>query len=136
GLAACGGQQQAIGNVGGIVVIATDSLWNAVGDSLTSALGPRIFTVRDERAFEVTHIAPTRPNWTEMRNFRQVLALGAAGDAWVQPIVEEAGGSAQDGIVQTTDVWARNQFATAMVLPASSDAEAARAGLPRLSAIM
>jgi hypothetical protein len=136
GLTACGSQQQAIGNVSGIVVVATDSLWNALGDSITSALGPRIFTVRDERTFEVTHVAPSSSTWPEMRRFRQVLAFGAAEDGWVRPILDARDAAGAGDIVQATDVWARNQFATAVVLPGSNAVDAAHERLPELAMVV
>jgi hypothetical protein len=137
--AGCGGSRQAVGTVSSVIVIATDSLWNAIGDSIVTALEPRIFTVRDERTFEVTHVSPANPNWTELRQFRQIVALGTATDPWVQPVLNRAerrGAGAAGTIVQASDVWARNQFATAVVLPESSAAEPALAAVPALSAAL
>ncbi|MEX1184285.1 MAG: DUF4837 family protein [Gemmatimonadota bacterium] len=136
-LTACGGSRQAVGDVDSVIVIATDSLWAAVGDSMLAALEPRIFTVRPERTFEVTHVAPSDDRWMELRRFRQVLTLGAAGDPWVKPVLETAREGERGGdIVQSSDVWASNQFATAAVLPASSAADAARDLVPRIAAVL
>ncbi|CAN5645466.1 hypothetical protein BH23GEM10_BH23GEM10_06420 [soil metagenome] len=129
---ACGNQTQAVGNVGSVIVLTTDELWSAIGDSVLAALEPPIFTVRDERTFEVTHMAPSNPRWTEMRNFRQVLVMGAADDAWVRPAL--GGDAAAGSIVQARNVWARNQFVTAVVLPESSAADAALEAVPAVAA--
>jgi hypothetical protein len=123
-----------MGTATSIIVIATDSVWAAIGDSVMTALEPRIYTVRSERTFEVTHIAPSDPDWLELRQFRQIVSIGAPDDAWVQPILEEAG--EQTGIVRTRDVWARNQRAMAIVLPAADAADAALPHLDRLGAVI
>jgi hypothetical protein len=136
-LAACGGRKQAVGTVSAVIVIASDSLWAAVGDSIVSALEPRIFTTRDERTFEVTHVSPATRTWTEMREFRQVLVLGTATDPWVRPVLERAGAAdGVSGIVQATNVWARNQFATAVVLPATDASDAALGHVGRIAAVI
>lgn len=123
----CGGSRQAVGTVSSVIVIATDALWAAIGDNIIDALEPRIFTVRDERTFEVTHVSPTDPNLSQLRRFRQIVAIGAVADPWIEPVLDRAGrrGNATGSIVQTDDVWARNQFVTAVVLPESSAADAA-----------
>lgn len=132
-LLGCNGSRQAVGTVNSVIVLAPDSVWAAVGDSILAALEPRIFTVREERTFEVTHISPQDPRWSEMRRFRQLLVIGAAGDAWVQPVLRRARQEpAADGIVQARDVWARNQLATAVVLPEGAGPDAA---LPHVGAV-
>ena len=44
-----------------------------------------ILTVRDERAYTVTHVSPFDSNFVNLRKFKHVLALGAATDPWVEP---------------------------------------------------
>jgi hypothetical protein len=138
-LPSCDRSRQALGTATSIIVIATDSVWNAVGDSVLSALEPRIYTVRSERTFEVTQISPSDPDWQELRQFRQIVAIGAAGDAWVQPIFESASArsvSTQPEVVTTRDVWARNQLATAIAVPATNDGDAALPHLERVGAVI
>jgi hypothetical protein len=132
-LSACERSPQAMGTVNSIIVLAPDSVWQAIGDSMVTALEPRIFTVRDERTFEVTQITPADPRWSELRRFRQVLTIGAAGDAWVQPALEaRRAREVSPGVFQAREVWARNQMVTAVVLPDGADAAAA---LPRVPTI-
>jgi hypothetical protein len=138
-LSSCERSRQALGTPTSIIVIATDPVWAAVGDSVLSTLEPRIYTVRSERTFEVTQISPTDPDWQELRQFRQVLAIGAPEDAWVQPIFERASagsGGTRPEVVSTHDVWARNQRATAITLPAPDAGAAALPHLERVGAVI
>lgn len=116
-LVACDtGRRQAVGNPDSVIVIAEDSVWSAVGDSVMTVLEPRIFTVRNERTFEVTQFSPYDEVWRDRRMFRNVLVIGPADAAWVQPALEQSGTTGAPGqIVQVADVWARNQRVTALV---------------------
>lgn len=108
----------ALGKANSIVIAAPDSIWAAVGDSVVLALGPRIFTVRDERTFELTYVSPTSPQWRDLRQIRQVLAIGAPDDPWIQPLLENGVAPAHlPAIVERQEVWARNQLVTGIVLP-------------------
>jgi hypothetical protein len=129
-LPSCDGSRQALGTATSIIVLATDPVWAAIGDSVLAALEPRIYTVRDERTFEVTHIAPSDPQWRELRKFRQIVAIGAREDAWVEPVLEQSGSAT--GVVRARDVWARNQQVSAIVLPTS---DAAAEALPHLERV-
>lgn len=133
-LSGCGGSSQALGTATSIIVLATDTVWAEIGEDVHRALEPRIYTTRSERTFEVTHVPPGDPRWTELREFRQVVAIGAADDAWVQPIIEQA--ESGTGVVTARDVWARNQLATAIVLPSSDAAEAALPHLERVGSVI
>ena len=53
----------AMGEVNSIIVVADDSLWAQVSDTMLTALQPRIFAVRDEPTFQLTHTAPTSEHW-------------------------------------------------------------------------
>jgi hypothetical protein len=133
-LLACNGSRQAVGTVNSIIVLAPDSVWAAIGDSVLTALEPRIFTVRDERTFEVTQVSPLDPKWQELRGFRQILTVGTAGDGWVQPALRRAAGAGgATGVVQVRDVWARNQTVTAIVVPAGVDGSAVLEYVPAAS---
>ncbi|HSJ08912.1 MAG TPA: DUF4837 family protein [Longimicrobiales bacterium] len=135
-LAGCERTGSARGDVNSIIIAADSGLWAAIGDSVMRALEPPVFAVRNERTFNVTHVAPNDSIWPEMRGLRQVLVIGAADDAWVSPVLDRANQPDASGIVRTSDVWARNQFATALVLPATGDAAAALPQVGRLAAFM
>jgi hypothetical protein len=124
------------GHATSIIVLAPDSVWEAIGDSVLTALEPRIFTVRDERTFEVTQVSPQDPRWSELRRFRQVLAIGTAEDGWVQPALRRADAGPAHGVTQVRNVWARNQLVTAMVLPPGGGRRRALQRVPRASAMI
>lgn len=136
-LLACNGSRQAVGTVNSVIVITTDSLWAAIGDSVLAALEPRIFTVRDERTFEITHVSPQDPLWTELRRFRQVLAIGTPEDGWVTPALRRADGDpVAPGVAQARDVWGRNQLVTTLLVPPGAGADAALAQVPAAAAVI
>lgn len=116
-LAACNFDRssRAIGDVTTIVVLAVDSLWAEVGDSVLRRLEPRIFTTRSERTFEVEHISPLDDRWTQLRDFTQVLAIGVPGDGWIEPVFE-APPTALPAITLRENVWSRGQTVTALAV--------------------
>lgn len=128
----------ASGDVTSLIIVAVDTLWAEVGAEVQAALEPRIFTVRDEKAFEVTHVSPLEGTWLELRQFKQVLVVGTAADGWVSPVVAGVEGagvpSGLPRLAERKDVWARGQVVTAIVLPADGAAEALRALLAPLGA--
>jgi hypothetical protein len=125
-LTACNNLPQGMGTQSGIIVLAPDSVWAAVGDSMLTALEPRIFTVRDERTFEVTHVSPLDPAWHDLRRFRQIVTIGGAEDGWVQPALRRAG--ARDlagGVAVVENVWARNQMVYVIAVQPAAPPDAA-----------
>lgn len=124
----------AMGNASSIIVVAPDSVWAAVGDQVRAALEPRIFTVRDEKAFELTQVSPLQPEWRDLRRFRQILAIGRPGDGWIQPILERERAPQQlPAMVETREIWARDQFVTAIVVPPGGGADDVSALLPAVA---
>lgn len=124
----------AMGQASSIIVVAPDSLWAAVGDRVLTALEPRIFTVRDEKAFEVTQVSPLQPEWRDLRRFRRILAIGTPGDGWIQPILERGRTPQQlPAMVETRQVWARGQSVTAIVIPSGGGAQDVYALLPAVA---
>lgn len=121
------------GDPSSIIIFAADSLWEEIGDSVLAVLEPRMFTVRDEKMFEATYVSPLSDDWLTLRNFRQVLSIGVAGDGWVAPALDdmEVPGTLP-AQVETTDVWARQQTVTAVVLPPQGSGEALLTVLPQL----
>ncbi len=118
---------RALGDFNTIVVLAVDSLWAEVGDSLSAALEPRVFTTRNERTFEVEQISPLDERWNQLRGFVQVLAIGVPGDGWIAPVLGEGTTAQPPALVRAEDVWARGQVVTALVVPPGDAAGAALA---------
>lgn len=125
-LAACNFERTrpAMGAASSVIVAVPDSLWDVIGDSVLAALEPRIFTVRDEKAFELTQVSPLEQEWRNLRRFRQVLAIGTPEDGWVQRVL---GGHDPPGqlpaVIERREVWVRNQLVTAIVIPVGGGAE-------------
>lgn len=125
------------GNANSVIVLASDSLWAEVGDTVHAALEPRIFTVRDERTFEVTHVAPGAPAWNDLKRFKQILVLGSLADPWVAELLDrEAVPASRPAVVERKDVWARGQTVTVVVLPEQGAAEAVVQVLPELHELL
>lgn len=121
------------GDASSIIVVAMDSVWTAAGQDIEGTLEPRIFTVRDEKTFELTHVSPVSEDWLELRRFRQVLAIGVPGDGWIDAVLERYPETVQPpAIIEQVDVWARNQLVTAIVLPPGSGPDAV---LSQISAV-
>lgn len=121
------------GEESSIIILAVDSLWTQVGDSVLATLEPRTFTVRDEKMFEATWASPLTEDWITLRTFRQVLTIGVAGDGWVSPALDDSVPAAP-AVVETPNVWAQDQTVTAVVLPSENSAGALLSLLPQLSA--
>ncbi len=129
---ACGeGKTLAFGDANSVIVIAPDSLWEQVADTVSTALEPRIYTVRDEKAFELTHVSPMNEDWLTLRQFRQLVLIGQASDPWVARVLDESVPSAP-ALVEREDVWARGQIATVLLLPPGAGAPMVLEMLPEL----
>ena len=127
----------AMGDVNSIIVVAADSLWAEVSDTVLTTLQPRVFAVRDEPTFQLTHTSPGSEHWPELQRFRQILAIGRPGDPWVEEPLAEADTSVSGGaIVETSRVWARNQQVTTVVVPEEEPAEYVRSVVDSLAALL
>ena len=128
----------AMGDVNSIIVVAADSLWTEVSDTVLTALQPRVFAVRDEPTFQLTHTTPGSEHWGELQRFRQLLVIGRAEDPWVADVLEAADATPDAGgaIVEAPRVWARNQQVTAVVVPASDPAGYVVSALDSLAALL
>ncbi len=116
----------AYGDPNAVIVVAPQDWWPQIGDSVFAVLSPDIFTLRDERMFRLRYEDPTGPDWGLKRMFKQEVLIGTREDPWMV----EALGTVEDtvevtapGIVQTTDVWARNQRATLLLVDPEGDVQ-------------
>lgn len=126
------------GAANSLIVVAPERLWEAVRDTVMTALEPTIRTVRDERTFEVTHVTPVDTAWLELRRFKQVILLGYEGDRWIASALNEGGGVPErlPAIVEAGEVWARDQAVTVVLLPRGSGLEAVRSIVPGLHELL
>jgi hypothetical protein len=75
---------RAHGDVQAVIVAASPALWDAVEMDLEDAIAPTIQVVRSERTFRVAWQDPAESTqWGNLRRFRNVLAVGAPGDFWI-----------------------------------------------------
>lgn len=114
----------AMGDEHGIIVVAHDTLWAEIEATVLTTLQPRIFAARDEATFRVSHASPANAAWSDLRRFRQILAIGRPDDPWVEdPLRRAAGPTDGRPIVEVEDVWARGQRVTVLVVPEDRPAE-------------
>jgi hypothetical protein len=117
----------AYGDASSIVAAVPQDVWDEVQDSVYRALEPTLYTVRDEKTFTVTHVAPTDTSrWGQLQQFRQLLLVGPASDRWIAQALGKAReeGVTAPAIVQAYDVWARGQTVTVVLTPDEGQAGA------------
>ena len=133
-LAACG-QSSAMGEANSLIIVADDALWQEVEARTYEALERTTYTTRNEKIFNVTHTAPDSPEINELLLWRQILVFGTPDDPRVRMIAEKVDrASVEPGeVVQASNVWARGQLATAVVLEPGREAESWIEHLPALS---
>jgi hypothetical protein len=126
------------GTENSIIVVAVDSLWSQVQDSVNQALETRVYTVRPEKTFKLTQVSPESQDWVTLRQFRQVLAVGTPQDQWVAEALKKSSESQPNppALLQVNDVWVRDQRVTVLVLPHEGSAQAVLSLLPRLHALL
>jgi hypothetical protein len=125
---------QSFGDRNSIIALAESALWEEVGPDVMEALEQRVFTTRPERKFEVTYLSVGDTLWENMRIWQQVVVLGTRENDAVRRILNASptADASPPAIVQAEEVWARNQLATALLLPPEGQAEAVRRLLPEL----
>lgn len=127
----------AMGDVNSIIVVAADTLWAEVSDTVLTALEPRVFAVRDEFMFKLTHVSPGSEHWSELQRFRQILAIGRPGDPWMERPLDVADTTVSGGaILEARRVWARDQQVTVLVVPETAPAEYVRSAVDSLSTLL
>ena len=120
----------AYGDYNGIVAVMDPALWEEVGDDVYAALEPTMVTVRDEKTFEVTYQDPARPEWRNLRRFRQMLLVGTGDEEWMQdPVARGEGTIAGPGLYRAYDVWSRGQQVTIVIVRPGTGADELRSHL-------
>jgi hypothetical protein len=127
----------AMGDEHSVIVIAADSLWAAVEDTVLTTLQPTVFAVRDEPTFRVSHASPAEQHYGDLRRFRQLVVMGVRTDPWVDAALARAGLDGEPPpISEARDVWARNQRVTILVVPEDDPAGAVAARVDALAALL
>jgi hypothetical protein len=124
----------AYGHANAIVVAAAPALWATVEETVYSALEPRIFTIREERTFELTYISPADPKFPTLRLWKQVLLIGEPDASWMEEVVGRHGGAPAElpALIEVEDIWARGQRVIALLLPPGGGVAEVHAMLPEL----
>jgi len=123
GATACDNTGLAYGDANSIIAVMTPELWEDVSDDVRTVLQPTVRTVRNEKKFTVTYQDPMGDYWGDLRRFRQLLLVGTAEDPWMQAALDKADDPiTEPGIHQVTDIWARDQLATLILLPSGGGA--------------
>lgn len=128
----------AYGSASTLILVAPDRLWSAVEDTVMTTLEPTIQTVRAERTFTVSHVAPTDSAWLRLRQFRQVILLGYEGDGWLEPAASKRSEvpDTLPAIFSVESVWAQDQLVTVVLLPRGAGAEAVGRVVPELHRVL
>ena len=124
-----------MGEANSLIVVAPNDVWDQVEDDTYAALERTVHTTRDEKIFNVTQTDPTSGEIGELLLWRQVLVFGVPDDPGILAIADAADReSVEPGdVVQASNVWARGQLATAVVLEPGREVESWRGHLPGLS---
>jgi hypothetical protein len=132
------GLPTALGEANSLIVVAPDSVWEQVEDDTYAGLERTVHTTRDEKIFNVTQTDPTSGEVSQLLLWRQVLVFGSPEDANVRRITAAAGREsvAPGDLVQASNVWARGQLATAVILQPGREIESWREILPALSELL
>jgi hypothetical protein len=124
------------GDYNAVIVVAPQAWWPSIRDSIRTVLAPSIVTVREEHTFRVTMQDPTEPDWNRLRLFREEIVIGDTADSWVQDAMATLDRDVEievPGILETSDVWARNQ--NVILLLIDGDGDVPSQVLPRLPTI-
>jgi hypothetical protein len=137
-LAGCNDRtRQAMGDEHSVIVVAEDGLWAQVEDTIMAALQAPVFAAREEATFRVSQISPGDPYWGDLRRFRQILSIGRPDDFWVQDPLRRAGAEAvAPAIHEASDVWARNQTVTVLVVPEPDAAAVVEANVDSIARLL
>jgi hypothetical protein len=129
----------AFGEADSLIVVADSTLWSGLEQETYAALEPPVFTVREEKTFNVTFVSNTASELEQLLLWKQVLVFAPPDDPRVQAIVDaaERETAAEPGeIVQADNVWARGQLATAIILDPADPGASWRNALPRLHELL
>jgi len=130
---ACESKMVALGDYTSIIVTTSADFWAEAEQPVTAALERTAFTVRDEKTFTVTHRDPADSVAWDLRLLKQQLVIGIPSDPWVQAALpRRTEFDALPEVVQASNVWARQQAVTVVVLEEPS-VEALAGLLPELA---
>ncbi len=118
GLTSCSQLPVAYGDGNSVIVAMDTTVWRQVSDSVETVLQPKILTIRQERAFDVTYQDPTEPTkWGNLRRFRHLVLVGTRNAPWLKKPLDQVGSSAKaPGLYSAHNVWASGQTVDIVLL--------------------
>lgn len=122
---ACGDSFSSLsyGDVTSIIAVMDPALWEQVDEQVYGALEPTILTVRNEKTFTVTYQDPSKPEWANLRKFRQIFLVGTGEEPWMKEALAVARDSVKGpGLYRAYDIWSRGQQATIILVDRDSAA--------------
>lgn len=133
-LSACG-RPNAMGEENSLIVVADPELWREVEQETFDVLEPTLFTTREEKKFNVTHVAPGATELEQLLLWRQIVVFAAPDDPLLRRIADAAGRDSLSPAswFQVPNVWATGQAVTAVVLEPGREAASLRAMLPGIA---
>jgi hypothetical protein len=136
-LAACG-RPAAMGEADSLILVADPELWSQLEQETYDAVETTLFTIRDEKKFYVTYVAPGGKELEQLLLWKQILVFGVPGDPLLEQVADAAGRDELDPpeIFQTSSVWAMGQAVTVVVLEPGREAESWRALLSELAELL
>jgi len=130
----------AMGEASSLMIFAADSLWQQVEDATYEALEPTIYTVREEKMYEVSYVGPSDPAAVDLKLFHNVIVFGTSSDAMLREVAEsgdvQLSETTAPRVFQVPNVWARGQLVTGVLLRTGRETESWVEALPSvLSAV-
>jgi len=137
GLTFACGRPAAMGEADSLIVVGDPALWAELEEETYEAIETTLFTIRDEKQFYVTFVAPDSDELDQLLLWKQVVVFGVPGDPLLQQVAEAAGRElSPPEIFQTPNVWAGGQAVTAVVLEPGDEADSWREALPGLHELL
>jgi hypothetical protein len=134
---ACG-RPAAMGEADSLILVADPELWSLVEQETYEALEPTLFTIRDEKKFYITYVAPEGKELEQLLLWKQILIFGVPGDPLLEQVAKASGRDelSPPEIFQTPNVWAMGQAVTVVVLEQGREAESWRALLADVAELL
>jgi hypothetical protein len=136
-VAACG-RPAAMGEADSLILVADPELWAQVEQETYDALEPTLFTIRDEKKFYITYVAPDGKELEQLLLWKQILIFGVPGNPLLEQVAKAAGRDElhPPEVFQTPNVWAMGQAVTVVVLEEGRAADSWRALLAELAELL
>ena len=136
-LASACGRPAALGEADSLIVVADPALWAELEEETYEAIETTLFTIRDEKQFYITYVAPDSDELDQLLLWKQVVVFGVPGDPLLEQVSEAAGRElSPPEIFQVPNVWAGGQAVTAVVLRPGAEADSWREALPELHELL